>query len=206
MIDYKVYSEVVLQTGINLKKGQNILIICNAGNYNLARILGEKAYELGAGYVEISVSDNYLTKARLAAQEGEQLEYVPNYLVGKGHQMLSEDWARIRIDSTEELDVLGETDPEKLGALSKASRKALKFISKSLMNDEHSWCVITAPGPEWARKVLGDSATTEELWEVLKPILRLDRADPVAAWEQHAEILKERGSKTECHETGSSPF
>ena len=98
--------------------------------------------------------------------------------------MLSEDWARIRIDSTEELDVLGEADPEKLGVLSKAQRQALKFVSKSLMNDEHSWCVIASPGPQWAEKVLGKGATTEQLWDVLKPILRLDREDPVAEWKK----------------------
>ncbi len=193
MIDYTSYADIVLQQGINLKKGQNVLVSCNAGNYDLARVLAERAYALGAGYVDIAVQDNFLTKARLDAQSGEQLEYVPNYLVGKGYQMLSEDWARIRIDSTEELDVLGEADPEKLGVLSKAQRKVLKFVSKSLMNDEHSWCVIASPGPLWAEKVLGKGATSEQLWEVLKPILRLDSKDPVAAWKEHGDKLAARG-------------
>jgi len=76
--------------------------------------------------------------------------------------------------------------------MTKASRKALNFVSSSLMNGEHSWCVICSPGPEWARKVLGDKATEEELWDVLKPVLRLDRDDPVQAWEEHGKELHER--------------
>ncbi len=192
MIEYKDYSRVVLKQGLSLKKGQNLLISCNAGNYDMARSMAVEAYAMGAGYVEIAVQDNYLTRARLAAQEGQALEYIPNYLIGKAHQMLSEDWARVRIDSTEELDVLGDADPERLSTFSKSSRKALKFVSSSLMNGEHSWCVICAPGPEWARKVLGDKASTEDLWDVLKPILRLDRPDPAAAWEEHGENLKQR--------------
>ncbi len=195
MIDYSAYADIVLHQGINLKNGQNILINCNAGNYDFARVLAEKAYSLGAGYVEIAVQDNYLTRARLASQSGRQLEYVPNYQIVKGHQMLSEDWARIRIDSTEELDVLADVDPEKLGIMSKAQRNALKFVSKSLMNDEHSWCVVASPGPEWAKKVLGPDASEEDLWDVLKPILRLDREDPVAEWKKMGEQLKERGRK-----------
>ncbi|OQY32170.1 MAG: hypothetical protein B6241_12100 [Spirochaetaceae bacterium 4572_59] len=195
MIDYTSYADVVLKKGVNLKKGQNLLINCNAGNYDLARVLAERAYSLAAGYVKINVHDNYITKARLAAQEGEQLEYFPNYEVVMGHQMLSEDWARIRIDSTEELDVLKDADAEKLGTASKAQRKTMKFVSKSMMNDEHSWCVIAAPGPQWAKKVLGENASTEELWDTLKPILRLDSDDPTARWEEHATKLQDRSRK-----------
>ncbi len=192
MINFKNYSRVVLKKGLNLKKGQNLLIVCNAGNYNMARSLAEEAYELGAGFVEISVKDNYVTKARLAAQDGEALDYVPHYMISQGHQMLSEDWARIRIDSAEEQDVLADADSAKLGRMTKASRKALNFISTSMMNGEHPWCVICSPGPEWARKVLGDKASEEDLWEVLKPVLRLDREDPSEAWEEHGKALWER--------------
>jgi len=192
MINLNDYSRIVLKKGVNLKKGQNLLINCNAGNYDMARSLAEEAYALGAGYVEITVLDNFITKARLAAQEGDSLEYIPSYLIGRAHQMLSEDWARIRIDSAEEQDVLADSDPDKLGQMTKASRKALKFVSTSMMNGEHSWCVICSPGPEWARKVLGDDATAEDLWEVLKPVLRLDRDDPAQAWEQHGHDLWDR--------------
>jgi aminopeptidase len=192
MIILKEYAQIVLKKGVNLKKGQNLLINTNAGNYDMARALAEEAYSLGAGYVEVSVQDNFITKARLSAQEGEALEYLPNYLIGRAHQMLSEDWARIRIDSAEEQDVLSDSDSGKLGLFSKTVRKALKFVSSSMMNGEHSWCVICSPGPEWAKKVLGEKATTEDLWNILKPVLRLDREDPSEAWEEHGRDLWRR--------------
>ncbi|MDA3955848.1 aminopeptidase [Oceanispirochaeta sp.] len=189
MINYEKYAQIVLQKGLNLKKGQNLLINCNVGNYDMARSLAREAYAMGAGFVEISVQDNYITKARLEAQDGDALTYIPNYQIGRAHQMLSEDWARIRIDSTEEQDILSDVDSGKLSHQTKASRKALKFVSSSMMNGEHPWCVICSPGPEWAIKVLGDKARTEELWEVLKPLLRLDREDPSEAWEEHGRDL-----------------
>jgi len=194
MINLKNYSRIVLTKGVNLKKGQNLLINCNAGNYDMARSLAEEAYALGAGFVEISVLDNFIVKARLAAQEEDALEYIPNYRIGQAHQMLSEDWARIRIDSAEEQDILADSDPDKLGRMTKAARKTLHFVSTSMMNGEHSWCVICSPGPEWAKKVLGERATAEDLWEVLKPVLRLDRDDPAEAWEQHGRELWARCS------------
>ena len=63
MINYKDYAIVVLKKGLNIKKDQNLIILCNAGNYDMARVLAEEAYGLGAGYVEISVQDNFITKA-----------------------------------------------------------------------------------------------------------------------------------------------
>ncbi len=192
MIDYTGYAKVVLQKGVNLKEGQNILIGCNAGNYDMARTLGEEAYRSGAGYVQIQVADNHLDKARLEAQGEKRLNYVPNYSVVAAHQRLSEGWATIRIDSTEELGVLEGVDPGKLGILSKAGRLATRFYTQALMANALPWCVICAPGPGWAKKVLGEGANPEELWDVLKPILRLDQGDPLKAWDDHGRALQRR--------------
>jgi aminopeptidase len=57
------------------------------------------------------------------------------------------------------------------------------------------WCVAGVPGPAWARRVLGEGGTTAELWEVLKPILFLDRDDPAGAWKDKAQLLLERSEK-----------
>lgn len=74
------------------------------------------------------------------------------------------------------------------------------------MRDQHSWLVIAAPGPNWARHVfrqsgpqfagmadkLSDEAITDRLWSELEKILRLDQADPAQAWLDHAAALQER--------------
>lgn len=187
-----VYARIVLTSGINLRKGQCVRINCSGDNYDFARTMGQEAYKLGALYVVINIEDNYLKQSRMENQEGEDLEFLPQFMINFGQEMLSEDWAVIRIDNTEEIDVLKMADPGKLSMLNKARGKKLKFISKSLMNDEHSWCVICVPGPKWAESVLGKGATEEELWDVLKPILRLDKDDPLKAWDEHNKALHRR--------------
>ena len=192
MIDYQRYAVVIVRAGINLKKGQNLLIVCNPGNYDLARALGLEAYRQGAGYATIRVEDNHLLKARMERQEGEQLEFLPAWTKSEDYEMLGEDWARVRIDSTEEMDVLKGVDAGKLGTLTTAVRRAHKTYMRSMMRHEHPWCVVCGPGPRWAAHVLGSDATTDDLWKALIPILKLDAPDPVGAWREHGEMLAER--------------
>jgi len=187
-----VYAKIILTSGINLRKRQCIRINCGGESYTFARILAEEAYKQGALYVHINIIDSYLTKSRLEYNEGEDLEFIPGFMVNYGREMLTDDWAVIRIDNTEEIGVLKTADPEKLSLYNKALGKKLKFVSRSLMSDEHPWCVVAVPGPRWAETVLGEGATEEDLWDVLKPILRLDKEDPVKAWDEHNKALHKR--------------
>jgi aminopeptidase len=195
LIDLDSYARIIVRVGVALKAGQNLLIVCNEGNQDLARAVGVAAYRAGAGYVETRIEDNHLTRARIEHQEGGQLEYVPAWVIGQDYEMLSEDWARVRIDSTEQMDILESVDSEKLGALTRASRRVHRTYMRAMMRHAHAWCVVCSPGPEWARKVLGPEGTTQQLWEVLKPILRLDETDPAAAWRRDGDTLLERGRR-----------
>lgn len=177
----QTYARIVLKTGINLRKGQSLRILTTAEDYNFARTLGEEAYAAGAKYVHIQMADNFLYRSRLNAQDGDDLDYLPRFMVSFHKEMLDDDWATIRIAAVGEGDVLKDVDASRLVRNRKAEGRLLNFHSKSLMADEHPWCVIAVPGPSWAEKVLGSGASTEDLWKVIDPILRLDKADPLQA-------------------------
>ena len=40
----------------------------------------------------------------------------------------------------------------------------------------------------------GATLTLDDLWDIMKPILRLDEEDPVAAWREQSERLKWRSA------------
>jgi len=188
----KEYAEIILRSGINLREGQCVRIRCGAEDYHFARILGQEAYRLGAGYVHVELLDSYLEKSRFLHQEGDQLDYIPRFLIDQARVMMDEDWASIRIDNAGEGDVLNHADSGKVSRNRRTVGKKLQFFTRSLMADEHSWCVVALPGKKWAEKVLGEGASEEDLWKVLKPILRLDRDDPSKAWDEHNDTLHAR--------------
>jgi aminopeptidase len=188
------YAKLVVAKGAAIYPEQKLLITTGYKNYDFACLLAEKAYERGASYVAIDVVSNKLTKTRISKSKDTYLSYVPSYTTMKYAEMCAEDWAFIRIDDTEELDMLQNLPAEKIGAIEKATRKAKHIFYKNLLGNKISWCVICAPGPEWAKHITG-SEDIDGLMDILAPILRVDQEDPLAAWDRHGETLIQRRIK-----------
>ena len=193
--ELKNYAELIIREGINLFPQQKILIKTGPDTYSFAQLLAETAYKNGAGYEQIEIYDQKLISARVTYQEKEALSYVPQFDTLKGFQFIAEDWAYIRIDNTEDREALEQTDTDKLTIMQTAVKKATNTLFNSLMKHEHAWCVVCAPGKEWAKTVLGPQAEVEDLWEVLRKILRLDTENPVKTWKEHTEKLTDRCKK-----------
>jgi aminopeptidase len=184
-----VYARLVLEQGVSLRKGQRLLIMTSPKNYDFAQRIAKNAYQMGSDYVLTRLSDYELDATRIEYQSDAQLEYVPSFITALQHQHLAEDWAYIRIDNTEDRLALEGVDSQKLALMQRGIRKSSATLRGSLMRHEHPWCVICAPGPVWAKQILGPGACLEDLYEILIPILRLDAEDPVQAWSDHAKRL-----------------
>lgn len=190
--DVERYAELIITKGINLQENKAVLITSGVGTYYFARALGKAAYRLGASYVQILTDDLDLLSARLEAQNEEEVQYVPAYIKALDYEFISEGWSFIRVDSTEERLDHGPLDPTKNQLASSARQKVSVARSKALMRHQLPWCVCVAPGPLWAKQVLGEDATTQDLFDVLKPILLLDKEDAPSAWDEKDRMLSKR--------------
>ena len=197
-------AQLALRVGLDLQKNQCLLITVSTANYDYARVIAQEAYRLGARYVRILILDNELIKARAEHSSRENLSYVPPDSIERGQMEIDEDWARIRIDNTEESGLLKEVDPDCLSEILGSYRRAFHFVQNRLMRHQHSWLVLAVPGPNWARTVYGlaDNASEKEVQVALEKfealfisILRLDREDPVAVWRELGRVLAERSNK-----------
>jgi aminopeptidase len=186
------YARLIVHTGVGIYPGQCLQIKTGAENYWFAQKIAEIAYECGALLVDIRIDDLKLVRKRIDAQDPEQLGVVPDYAKLVDYEMMVKDWAYIRIDNTEDRQWLEDVDAQKLSAYKSGISRSGTLYRQSRMRNEHPWCVVCAPGPIWAKSVLGPDATVEEFWNILAPILRLDTNDPAAAWKQHAGKLLER--------------
>ncbi len=186
------YAEIVIKKGINLYKGQCLNIESSKDDYDFSLLLAESAYKEGAKFVNINIISNELTKNRILYSNS-NLDYLPQFITNRYLEQLADDWANIRIDNTSEHDVLKGVSTELLDRLTKTERLARRRLLEEYGKHKHSWCVICSPNLNWAKKVFEKSdATVEDLFEVLKPILRLDKEDPIKAWEEHGKLLNNR--------------
>ncbi len=176
-------SVLVLKKGIALRRNQSLHIVVGPKSYEYAEVMAEEAYRLGAKYVYIEVLDPRVSAARANYQDDENLSFVPSYIKNFQYEMISEDWARIRIDSGEDRVGKIEEDRRKAQIITKAIRQIGKEYSERTMRSELAWNVCAVPGPLWAKEILGDDASEKDLADILSRIYRFDRDDFIKAWD-----------------------
>ena len=181
---YKKYAKLILEKGLAFHRGQYLRIKCEYQQYDFAREVAAVAYELGAAHVTFLITDSELERIKMDNLSIEEYQRVPGFFVPLFAEFEKNDWAFLSIDSTEGKAFLEGCDVNKTAALGKQIRKVTKNFNESLMKNEKPWCVVCVPGPQWAKQVLGEDATTDDLWEVIAPILKLDKNDPSIEWEK----------------------
>ena len=196
-IDYTPYAELLIETGINLKKGQNLIIRYDINGSLLARRCAELAYEKGAGTVELKLNDSHILKSRINAQAGDDsaLAITPLWTDAWQDTILKEGWGYLALVSFEDVGLLAGCDQNAMMHYHKEQQQKIRRFRDAITGHKIPWCVAGVPGPEWAHQVLGKDGSTADLWRILQPILLLDRGNPGEAWKEKAAGLIEKSDK-----------
>lgn len=186
------YAELALRTGVNLQKNQPLMINSTIEGADFTRIVARKAYELGAKNVHINWTDDELTLLKFQYVSTEELSNIPQWQIDKNLSFAKDGAALLSIRSTNP-DLLKGIDAEKVGKFNKASAEAMKEFRQYTMNDRIRWSIISIPTGDWAQKIFPDltkEEAIESLWEQIFKIVRVDKEDPIAAWQEHNETLR----------------
>lgn len=160
----------------------------------LARRITEHAYRAGASLVTTLFADDEATLARYRYAPDESFDKAPVWLLDGVATAYKSGAARLAITGANPA-LLSSQDPEKVGrankALSKAMRPALDIITRHEIN----WTIVASATPAWAKLVFphdDEPTATEKLWDAIFESTRLNVADPIAGWKQHAANLQAR--------------
>lgn len=191
----KKLNELVLTKGVCLKKGEKLCINISPSCYSYAQAMAKRAYEMGASYVLININDSDLDSYRTLVQDTKEVTFVPDYYRYCANERAKDGYVNVRLDSNE--DRIGQTqgDSDKLAKLNMSFRKAGKVASDRYMTNELAWCVSCVPGPKWAKQLLGENASEDDLAKVLEKILLLDGDDYLSKWDEFDKAVKERRNK-----------
>ncbi len=97
--------------------------------------------------------------------------------------------------AAEDPELMQEVQPARIVQAHKASSTALQEYRENLMSNRNVWCIVSIPTLAWAKQVFpleSDPNAVNKLWEAIFKTVRVDRNDPVAAWESHKQCLKAR--------------
>ncbi|MGH2875927.1 MAG: aminopeptidase [Solirubrobacteraceae bacterium] len=183
-------AELAVRQGANVQPGQIVALSGEPGKEALVRAIAEAAYAHGAKFVDLTVFDVYLKRARALHADRESLGYVPPWM---GERMLAlgdHRAARIALSGPVAPHALDDVDPE-LISLDRLPRlpESMKVLNEATTN----WTIVPCPTPAWAALVHPDvepAAALDRLWDEIAHVCRLDESDAVASWSARVSELK----------------
>ena len=186
------YARLIVRTGVNVQKGQEVMIYADLDQPEFVQMVVEEAYKAKAKKVIVEWSYQPLAKVHVRYQAVKTLGAVPQWQIARREHMVETMPARIHLIS-EDPDGLKGMNMQKIVKARQMSYPILKpFIDK--MDGNQQWCIAAVPGPAWARKVfpgMRTSVAMEKLWEAILATSRVN-GDAIGAWEEHNKNLKAR--------------
>ena len=186
------YARLIARTGVNVQKGQEVIITCGLDQPKFVELLVDECYKAGAKFVKVEFHHQPLEKLHVRHQTVTTMSKI-------------EEWEKARLQHY--VDVLPcriylvSEDPDGLKGINqkkiaKARQKTYPIVKpyRDKMENKYQWCIAAVPGAAWAKKLVPElpkGKAMEKLWEAILFTSRVDE-DPVAAWAEHNKDLHDR--------------
>ena len=190
---FEKYAQLIITTGVNIQKDQTLVISSPIECAPFARVLSETAFRQGARDVVMNWTDELSAKIRFLNAPEDVFDEFPEWRKDFYLSYVRNGAAFISISASDP-ELLKDVNPERIVKSQKASNIALAEYREKIMSHDNSWCVVSIPTLQWAKKVFPDAADDQAvklLWDAILKAVRVDLADPVANWEQHKAKLRE---------------
>jgi aminopeptidase len=195
------YGELTVRVALNLQPGQRLLIIGPLMNGGvsleaapLVRHIAASAYRAGAELVEAMWGDEALQLARFGNAPRDSFGHFSAWLPKALAEHAEAGNAVLSIYANDP-DLLQHESTDLAGALQQATSRSMIPFRELISRNHTNWSVIATAGAAWAAKVFPDAPADQrfsQLRDTIDRLCRLDRPDPVAAWQQHIAALAAR--------------
>lgn len=186
------YARLIVRSGVNVQKGQEVLIFADLDQPEFVQMVVEEAYKAKAK--EVTVHWNYqpLQKVHTRYQSVKTMGTVQEWQKARQQYYCDVLPCRIHLIS-EDPDGLKGVNMKKVAKARQMSYPILRPY-RDRREGWEQWCIAAVPGVAWAKKIFpgcSKNQAVEKLWEAILSTSRVDE-DPVKAWEKHNADLKKR--------------
>ena len=197
MITEKMYekmAELAVRRGVNIQKGQPLVLSADVRDAAFVRVCVRKAYEAGAGSVTVNWLDEELTKMDYEYQTVETLSEIPDWVYDRTKYQHDKGAAYLRILSGKP-GAMKDADPIKVNASQQAYYRKVADLQSYTMNNIGQWSLFGLPSKEWAKVVfpdLSEEEAYEKLGDAIFAVTRVSEDnDPLQEWEEHdAQLMR----------------
>jgi len=186
------YAALIVEKGVNVQRGKPVFITAPIEGADFTRLVVREAYARGANNVYVEWTDDQLALLKYTYATEEVLQHYPEWEATKRESFAKDGGAFISIYASDP-DLLKDVDPARVAMATKASGKTLATFRNYLMNDKVTWTVVSIPTVGWAKKVFpeeSEETAVGRLWQEIAKTVRIDEANPIAAWDRHNARLQ----------------
>jgi len=181
----KDYAKLIVRCGLNVQKGQDVLIYADLDQPEFVKLVAEEAYKAKARQVTVNWNYQPLDKIHVRYQSVKTLGEVAEWHKARQQHYCDTLPCRLYLIS-EDPDGLKGVNTAKMAKGRQLSYPILKpYIDQR--EGKQQWCIAAVPGAAWAKKLfpgLSKNQAMEKLWEAILSTSRVDE-DPIKAWEKH---------------------
>src|SRR5690606_2557429 len=191
------YADLTVYVGLNVQKGQLIVINTTTDTLEFTRLVVKKAYEAGAKRVQVNYEDPVLTRTHFELAPDEAFQEYPEWSVVQRDEVINTGGAFLWIDA-EDPDLLTGIPTKRLADSQKSAGKALERYRQAVGTDKVAWSIVAIPSPKWAQKVFPDLPAEKQmdaLWQAIFKTVRIGEGDAVEAWKNHIALLEQRAAQ-----------
>lgn len=188
------YAELIVKKGLNIQKGQDLVITADVTCAPLVKAVAKQAFACGARDVIPHYVDDEIAKERYHHNDVEFFKEVPLYLADLHNDYAKKHAAVLSITSADP-EIFKDVDPLKIQTRSIAIHEACKLFYDHLDMMIDRWCIVGAPSKRWANKVfpdMSDQEAMESLWQAIFHVCYVDTLDPLKTWDLHRVSFENR--------------
>lgn len=189
------YAELVVKIGLNIQKGQRLLINAPIEAADFTRRVTKYAYEYGCQRVFVDWVDTDLNRIHyLNASDDVLKDFIQPWEIDKFNSLAEHNDCMLYIAGTDP-KAYANIPPERIMYVQKNGAEKLQSLSQKRLSGDVPWAIIGVPTEAWAASIFPDLNKDEAvaaLWEAIFKTVRADQPDPIAAWEEHSATLTKK--------------
>ena len=194
----KEYAKLLIEIGVNLQKGQTLVLSSPVECAYFARMCASAAYDAGCREVVMNWSDGLIARERYLRADDKVFDEFPEWKE-KFYNFYADGGAATLSVGGYDPEMFKGVDPNRLMRAERAAEKPLEHARHMQMANITPWCLAAIPVPSWAKKVFPDCSeeeAMEKLWDAILATMRITGdGKALERWREHIALLEGRKDK-----------
>ncbi len=186
------YAELIAVKGINVKKGQDVIVYANLDQPEFVAMVVDKLYKYGARKVFVEWTYQPLTKIKYKRESLKSLSTFEDFQIEKLKYRANKLPAHLYLIS-DDPDGMKGVSQDKLTKSKIATYPIVKPFREQ-MEGKYQWCIAAVAGEKWAKKVFPNerkNVAIEKLWQAILSCSRVTD-NPIEEWNNFNASIKNR--------------